>query len=204
MPGHEGRQHLQADIGQGAAQQRAQHVLQRTVDGAIAEHVLAPAQGQAHQRLLAGQAALVVETLAAVADPGYQHAVDPALEHGRHREPVEREVEDHEIRPEQLVQLGLDVRGDPPGLDALALLQRIDQVVRVGPLGKVGGRRHRVPVHRVEVGDLHLVALPLQRFHGQVAQGAGEGLRLGVGVDDQYVHGNTFWIKREWRAGRAG
>jgi hypothetical protein len=34
------------------------------------------------------------------------------------------------------------------------------------------------------------MALALQGLHRQIAQGRGKGLRLGVGVDYQYLHKN--------------
>ncbi|MNJ43485.1 hypothetical protein D3C77_384910 [compost metagenome] len=188
MPGHKRLQHVKTDIRQGATQDRPQHILQRPVDRPFAEHVLAPAEGHGHQGFFAGQAALVVEALAAIADTGHQHPVDPAFEDGRGREPEDREVQHHQICPQQLVQFALDIRGNRAALDPQALLQGIDQVLGILPRGKVIGTGHRVPVHRIQVADLHLMALGLEGFHSCVTQGSGEGLRLGMSVNDQYIH----------------
>ncbi|MCY1177781.1 hypothetical protein D9M73_181050 [compost metagenome] len=166
------------------------------MNGAFTEHVLAATQGQGHQRLLAGQAALVVEALAAIADTGHQHPVDPALEHGRGREPENREVQHQQVGPQQLVQLLLDICGNGTALDALTLLQRIHEVLGVLALGKVIGTGHRVPAHGVQVTDLHLMALGTEGFHSLVTQGCRERLRFGVSVDDQYIHKHSPYTKQ--------
>ncbi len=196
MPRHERRQHLEPDIGQRAPQDRPQHVFQRPVNRAVAKHVLSPAQGHGHQRPLAGQPALVVEALAAIAHPRHQHPVDPALEHGRCREPENREVQHQQIGPQQFVQLLLDVCGKGTALDALTLLQRIHEVLGVLALGKVIGTGHRVPAHGVQVTDLHLMALGAKGFHRLITQGSRERLRLGVSVDDQYIHKHSPHTKQ--------
>ncbi|MNS43016.1 hypothetical protein D3C72_754100 [compost metagenome] len=196
MPGHERRQHLEPHVGQRAAQDRPQHVFQRPMNRPVAKHVLAPAQGHGHQRFLARQPALVVEALAAIAHPRHQHPVDPALEHGRRREPEDREVQHQQVGPQQLVQLLLDIRGNGATLDPLALLQGIHQVLGVLALAEVIGTGHRVPAHGVQVADLHLVALGAEGFHGLVTQGSSERLRLGVSVDDQYIHKHSPHTKQ--------
>ncbi|OAE11516.1 hypothetical protein AZH11_19465 [Pseudomonas simiae] len=66
---------------------------------AFTEHVFAPAQGHRDQRTLARQPTLIIEPLAAITHTGHQHAVDPALEHCRHREPEDREIEDQQVGP---------------------------------------------------------------------------------------------------------
>ncbi|MDT4869372.1 hypothetical protein FQZ97_1043970 [compost metagenome] len=165
------------------------------MDGALAEHVLPSAKGHRNQGSLAAQAALVVETLAAVADAGNQHAVYPALEHGRRREPIDREVEDQQISPQQLVQLLLDIGGERLALRALALFQGIDQILRILAHGEVRGAGHRVPIHRIQVGNLHLMPLGPQRLHGLIAQGSGEGFGLGVGMHEQNIHVDSLKLK---------
>jgi hypothetical protein len=47
-------------------------------------------------------------------------------------------------------------------------------------------------VHRVQVGHLHGVAGRFQALHGEVLERSVEGPGLGVGVDDQHIHGDTF------------
>ncbi|MNL66310.1 hypothetical protein D3C87_1907540 [compost metagenome] len=72
------------------------------------------------------------------------------------------------------------------------MFQGVDQVLGVFPIREVRVAGHRVPVHFVQVADLHFVALGFEGGDGLVTQGGGKGLRLRVGVDDQYFHGGSL------------
>src|SRR5690606_40877977 len=66
--------------------------------------------------------------------------VEPALEDRRHRVPPQRELEDDRVRPEQLLLLGADVRGEGPGVE--------------GP-PRVGGDTQRARRGRAERSEEH-------------------------------------------------
>ncbi|MCY1540949.1 hypothetical protein D9M68_766170 [compost metagenome] len=71
---------------------------------------------------------------------------------------------------------------------SVLLLAVVLQRVREAPFGEVVGTGDRIEAHRIEVGQHDLVPLLLQHLHRPVEQGAVEGLRFRMGVDDQYVH----------------
>ena len=116
-----------------------------------------------HQRALAGQAALAVAQGTAVRVPHaegealHEHAVEPALEDRGRPEPPQRELEHQGVGPVDLALLVADVLALLAAhVRALLLAPTVRRCPGRGDLGVVVGVEHRLPAHRVQVGDLGL------------------------------------------------
>ncbi len=188
-PAHEGLQHLQAAVAESAVVQVPEdHVA--LAEQAVAFHHLGKATGGERQHGLAAFEPALVEALAAraVHRAVGEHAVDPAFQDGGHGEPPERKLQDQQLAAQELVDFALDVVAEPLALGGLLLFAVVLQLVGEAPLGEVGRVGHGVEAHGVKVGELDGVACFLQHVQRGVEQGAIEGARLGVGVDDQGLH----------------
>ncbi|MNI77939.1 hypothetical protein D3C73_1342740 [compost metagenome] len=119
------------------------------------------------------------------------HAVHPALEDGRHREPPQRELQDHRVSPAQFFLLGGDVGTLAAGGEGFARIQcRMERQRRIPP-DVIVSIDLRLPLHGVQIGHLHAVAGALQALDREGLQGPVERGGFGVGVDKQNVHGGA-------------
>jgi hypothetical protein len=128
--------------------------------------------------------------------PG-EDAVEPALEDGGGPEPPHRVLEQHEVGAADLGLFCDDVARCRPGVVREPLLAVDPQVVLVfAGAGVVVGVGGQLPLHRVQVADVHGVALLSQGPDRGAGQRAVEGLRFGVCVDDEDVHDGTGLVCR--------
>jgi len=117
--------------------------------------------------------------------------IDPALEDGRHREPPERELQDQRIGPAQFVLFGGDVRALPAAGERTArILRGVEAALQV-VIQAVSGVNGGFPAHCVQIGQLHGVASGAQPLDSEILQGAVQGTRFGMGIDDQNIHGRS-------------
>ncbi len=157
----------------------------------VGERGLAAPDAHREQAAPAAQRALAVRRgdVRAVREAEGQHPVDPAFEDRRRREPPQRELEHHRVRPAQLLLLGGDVGREPPRAGGRVLGAEHPEPGFRRVVGEVVGVEGGVPLHRVQVGDLHLVPGGAQPGDREVAQRGGERAGLGVGGDDQDAPG---------------
>lgn len=195
----ERRQYLEAGVMQDAVVDGEQQVVHRSVDTARGVVRLPAAGGDYQHRPLALHPALAVAVapvaVGMFADPVGEaagiDAIDPTLEDRRHAEPPERELQDQRIGPAQLVLLTGDVDALPTVLEgAQGSCGRIEAFAGLA-LEAVAGIEHGLPAHRVEVRNLHRMAGRLEAGDREVLERTVEGARLGMGIDDEYVHGGS-------------
>jgi hypothetical protein len=109
-----------------------------------------------------------------------QHAIEPALEDRRHREPPERELNQHGVGPHEFFLLSRHVghlRTALEGAEGGCGIRQPCTGLRIGEVAAVG---HRLPAHGVEVRLAHLVPGGLERPDAGVPQGAIERASLGM------------------------
>src|SRR5271157_2254531 len=97
-----------------------------------------------------------------------------ALEDGGQAEPPQRELEDQEIRPEELLLLGGDIRSEGLGFSRFGLLDPILEEVRVGQRREVVPPADWVEVHGIQVGNLDGVTFLGQSPNGDISHGTVE------------------------------
>ncbi len=192
----ERRQHVEAGVIQDAVMNRVQQVVDRPVDSARAVMRCPPARRHDQHRALAFHRALAVaiapvriRMLAdAVREAERVHALDPALQDRRHREPPQRKLQDERVGPAQLVLLACDVGRLRAVLERMLRIERRIEA-RIGPAcGIVVGVERRFPLHRVQIGNLHRVPGFLEMPEREILQRAVQRFRLGMGIDQQDVH----------------
>ncbi|MNT67881.1 hypothetical protein D3C72_2060550 [compost metagenome] len=110
---------------------REQDVVDRAIDPARAVVRFPAAGGNDQHGTLAGEAALAIAVAPAfvrvLADAVGKtigvDALDPAFQDGRHREPPQRELQDHRVGPAQFFLLGGDVGTLAAGGERFARIQ---------------------------------------------------------------------------------
>ncbi|MNR12572.1 hypothetical protein D3C85_1289360 [compost metagenome] len=182
------RQYLEARVGQRAMEQMPQIHVQMGQQAVGLDHAGQARGAGAHERAAPLHAAGVEAPALAVHHAIDEHAVEPALHDGRHREPPQRELQDQHVAREQLVDLRLDVRREGLVFVGMLLLTVVLQRIGEAPLAEVLGTGDRIEAHGIEIGHHDLVPLLLQHLYRAVQQAAVEGFGFRVGVDDQYVH----------------
>lgn len=124
----------------------------------------------------------------AVGQTRRQDPVDPSLQDGRKAEPPERKLKQQEVGLEELLLFGHNLGGERAVTRGDGLLHRELEEVGIGKTREVVFAADWIESHRVEVGDLDRMPPLGQRRNREVFQGAVEGSRLGMGVNDECFH----------------
>jgi hypothetical protein len=90
-----------------------------------------------------------VDALAAVQRAGQKAAVDPALDEGGHRKPVERKHEHQDVAGHQCIDFTPDVGRKGVVFERMALLQCVGEVVLVGALSEIASANDGIEVERI-------------------------------------------------------
>ena len=98
-------------------------------------------------------------------------------------------MQDQQVGSEQAVDLALQIGSKARCAGGMRLFGTHVQPGRISTRSKVTAARHRIEALRVEIRNSDLMPGTRQGGNGQVFHRAIEGVRLGVCVDDQDVHG---------------
>jgi hypothetical protein len=121
-------------------------------------------------------------------------AVEPALHDRRHRKPPQRKLEDHQIRPAQLILLGRDVRVLGALCErALGVGAGAERLRRVA-LRKIIGVETGLPAHGVEIADFDGMPGADQSIDHEIADRSVQRTWFGMGVYQQDIHEDRSFV----------